>query len=217
MTTSPRPRPEPALHEIPSGSPSEVQPFPYAEAAGMHDRADPQSQPEFHLAGMELAARQAGRKEGEMQARAQFEEQLERARQEIRAALENFAGEKRRYYQRIEEETVKLSLAIARKIVHREVHLDPLVMAGIAHAALQKLDASTSITLRVSPGNVVRWREYFKQYETFDGQLNIVEDSSLTPHSCVLETSLGSSEIGVEPQLQEIEKGFADLLAQRPK
>jgi flagellar assembly protein FliH len=32
----------------------------------------------------------------------------------------------------------------------------------------------------------------------------------------VLETELGETEIGLEAQLKEIERGFFDLLAQRP-
>ena len=33
---------------------------------------------------------------------------------------------------------------------------------------------------------------------------------------CVLETSVGKVELGVSAQLEEIEKGFFDLLQQRP-
>jgi flagellar assembly protein FliH len=33
---------------------------------------------------------------------------------------------------------------------------------------------------------------------------------------CVLETALGTTELTLEAQLAEIERGFFDLLAQRP-
>ena len=33
---------------------------------------------------------------------------------------------------------------------------------------------------------------------------------------CVLETRVGTVELGVKAQLEEIEKGFFDLLQQRP-
>ncbi len=33
---------------------------------------------------------------------------------------------------------------------------------------------------------------------------------------CMLETEFGSTEIGLETHLKEIEQGFFDLLAQRP-
>ena len=34
--------------------------------------------------------------------------------------------------------------------------------------------------------------------------------------NCILETELGSTELGLESQLKEIETGLFDLLAQRP-
>jgi flagellar assembly protein FliH len=44
-----------------------------------------------------------------------------------------------------------------------------------------------------------------------------VEDSALEPERCVLETSMGTAQLGVEVQLKEIEQGFMDLLAARPR
>jgi hypothetical protein len=43
------------------------------------------------------------------------------------------------------------------------------------------------------------------------------EDSALRPGECRLETSLGSTEVGLESQLKEIETGLLDLLAERPE
>ena len=42
-------------------------------------------------------------------------------------------------------------------------------------------------------------------------------DPTLGPGHCILETELGSTDLTLETQLKEIEQGFFDLLAQRPK
>ena len=42
-------------------------------------------------------------------------------------------------------------------------------------------------------------------------------DATLGPGHCILETELGSTDLTLESQLKEIEQGFFDLLAQRPK
>lgn len=42
------------------------------------------------------------------------------------------------------------------------------------------------------------------------------EDSALPPGECRIETSLGTTEVGIESQLKEIESGLLDLLAERP-
>ena len=48
--------------------------------------------------------------------------------------------ERQNYYRRIEGEVVELALAIARKILHREVQIDPHALAGIVRVTLEKLD-----------------------------------------------------------------------------
>jgi flagellar assembly protein FliH len=42
-------------------------------------------------------------------------------------------------------------------------------------------------------------------------------DATLGPGRCMLETELGSTDLTLETQLKEIEQGFFDLLAQRPR
>jgi hypothetical protein len=42
------------------------------------------------------------------------------------------------------------------------------------------------------------------------------EDAQLAAGECRMETSLGTTEAGIEAQLKEIETGLLDLLAERP-
>ena len=46
---------------------------------------------------------------------------------------------------------MQLALSIARKILHREAQLDPLLLAGIVRVALEKIDGATEVVLRVHP------------------------------------------------------------------
>jgi flagellar assembly protein FliH len=46
--------------------------------------------------------------------------------------------------------------------------------------------------------------------------LKLVGDERLGVGECVLETNVGRVELGVSAQLEEIERGFFDLLQQRP-
>ena len=45
----------------------------------------------------------------------------------------------------------------------------------------------------------------------------VAEDATLQPDHCRLQTTMGTTEMGVEVQLQEIERGLLDLMAQRPQ
>ncbi len=46
--------------------------------------------------------------------------------------------------------------------------------------------------------------------------LQVVGDGEMARGECVIETSVGTVELGVGAQLMEIEQGFFDLLQKRP-
>ena len=85
---------------------------------------------------LELQAQvEAARREARAEAREEWEEELaervalERAR--VLRACEEFGRERGRYFAGVEAEVVKLALAIAARVLHREAKLDPLLLAGV--------------------------------------------------------------------------------------
>ncbi|MGA3089061.1 MAG: FliH/SctL family protein [Terriglobales bacterium] len=157
-----------------------------------------------------------GRQTGQGQLRAELETALAKNREQVGRALQEFVRERRDYYRRIEGEVVALALAIARKILHREVQIDPHALAGIVRVTLEKLDTGTTVNLQVHPREATEWRHYFA-CQAGDGPApEVHEDPGMAPGECRIETSLGSTEVGLEAQLREIETGLLDLLAERP-
>ena len=109
---------------------------------------------------------------------------------------------------------MKLALAIAARVLHREAKLDPLLLAGVVRVALEKVQEDSATVLRVPASELEKWKEIFAAGARIAVQL--VGDERLAAGECVLETSVGKVELGVRAQLEEIEKGFFDLLQQRP-
>ena len=171
---------------------------------------------EAEVKAREAQATERGIQEGETRARGEFEKQLGVLYENVAQALREFAREREAYYQRVEEEVVRLALAIARKILHREAQLDPLLLAGIVRVALEKVSAGTAVRLRVHPDQVYAWHEFFSNQSEQGPVPELLGDASLGFGRCVLETALGSTDLTLESQLGEIEQGFFDLLAQRP-
>ena len=164
----------------------------------------------------QAAAFEQGRQAGQQQAHSEFEAALLKNREQVVQALREFGLERQNYYQRVEAEIVQLALAIARKILHRENQIDPNALAGIVRVTLEKLDSGTKVSLHVHPQEAARWRHYFAcQVENVPAP-DVFEDATLLPGDCRVETSVGSTEIGLESQLKEIETGLLDLLAERP-
>jgi flagellar assembly protein FliH len=202
------------------GRPS-AQPFLYAEALALPDApAAPSAgatDREEERARHEAAAREAGRQEGEAQARSAAERELHSVRENMSAALADFAQSRKAYYERVEAEVVRLALNIARKILHREAQIDPLLLAGLVRVALEQLEMGTRVVVHACPAQVSEFRGFFaRQMDSAQAPV-VEEDATLEPGHCRLETIMGTTEMGLEVQLQEIERGLLDLMAQRPQ
>jgi flagellar assembly protein FliH len=171
------------------------------------------SQAEQMSADMEVA-----RNEARAEARLEWEQELENRvageRRAVSKACEEFARERARYFAGVEAEVVKLALAIAARVLHREVKLDPLLLTGVVRVALEKVAEDSATVLRVPEDAVETWREFFAASP--ESSLQIVGDERLAAGECVLETTVGRVELGVSAQLDEIERGFFDLMQQRP-
>ena len=168
---------------------------------------------EHELSKLMSEARAEGAREGERQARALFEADLAQQRGRMMEALSAFEQERSQYYSKVEVELVHFALAIAARILHREALVDRMVVAGLVKMTLEKLQQGTKVIVRVRPEEAEGWRNYFHGND----HLEIVEDSALEPRDCKLETELGTTDLGLDAQLKEIEQGFFDLLAQRPQ
>jgi flagellar assembly protein FliH len=198
-----------------------IQPFSYAELSVTGDgevskAAAFDGKVSSEMEKREAAARTLGRQEGEEFARAGFEQELARERSAMANALQSFAQEREQYFQRIEAEVVQLSLSIARKILHRESQVDPSLLSGMVRVLLEKLEAGSQVVVRVHAGRSAAMREWLAQQLEASVLPEVIDDPNIAPDRCVVQTALGTTELGTDVQLKEIERGLLDLLAQRP-
>jgi flagellar assembly protein FliH len=159
-----------------------------------------------------------GRSEAVAEARllweAEFEERIGQERSRLQKIDEEFRRERTRYFAGVEGEVVRLALAIAARVLHREVKLDPLLLTGVVRVALEKIAKDSAVVLRVSVGEVEMWQGVFAAHQ--ESAMKLVGDKRLEAGECVLETNVGRVELGMSAQLEEIERGFFDLMQQRP-
>jgi flagellar assembly protein FliH len=157
-----------------------------------------------------------GLRDGEARARVAFDAQAAVLQAGVGEVVVGFQKERDEYFGRIETEVVQLALAIARKILHRESQIDPLLLTGLVHVALEKMDAGTHVRLKANPTDMQFWSEYFTQ-RGGEGNPELIGDAALKAGECALEAEVGTTQISLETQLKEIEQGFFDLLEQRPR
>jgi flagellar assembly protein FliH len=145
---------------------------------------------------------------------AELEERIAKERSRLQKVEEEFLQERTRYFAGVEGEVVRLALAIAARVLHREAKLDPLLLTGVVRVALEKVAKDSTVVLRVPAGEVEMWLGVFAANP--ESALKLVGDERLVVGECVLETNVGRVELGVSAQLEEIERGFFDLMQQRP-
>lgn len=160
-------------------------------------------------------ARAAAVAETEERLRKEYEVRSAAEASKIQKALELFRDERKNYFSSVESEVIQLALAIASKILHREAQVDQMLVAALVRVAVEKMQDVSSVTVRVAPDKVEKWREYLSNLQN-GSAITVVDDVKLGPDDCVLETSLGSANFSIDAQLKEVEQGFCDLLAQRP-
>jgi flagellar assembly protein FliH len=165
----------------------------------------------------EKDAHDRGVKEGEARAAAAAQFEIAAAKSAISTAIEKFRTEREAYFKRVEPEVVQLALAIARKILHREAQMDPLLLEGMVHVALEKIGAGTRVRLWAHPVDIQLWNEHFSKLGLPQILPELVGDPALKRGECAIETEIGSTQVSLETQLKEIEQGFFDLLEQRPQ
>jgi flagellar assembly protein FliH len=88
-------------------------------------------------------------------------------------------------------------------------------VATLVRIAIEKMREGSSVTVRVSPARIESWRRYFANIPNME-HVEVAESAHLNDFDCLLETELGSTNLGLDTQLKEVEKGFFDLLALRP-
>jgi flagellar assembly protein FliH len=162
-------------------------------------------------------ARAEAREAGRRSERGEQAEQIVQMSQALRAGLAEFAAGRDRYLAQVEREVVKLALAIAARILHREAEMDPLLLAGAVKVALGQLSDATEVRLKVPAAEEPMWSDLLRATPDLPVSPKIVADGALAAGECLLETQLGSVDLGVRSQLAEIERGFFDLLEQREK
>ncbi len=135
-------------------------------------------------AGLEAAATRA---DGMLRRLAQTVEELAALRSEI--------------IRRTERQAVQLVLAIAERVVQRELTIDRGLLLGMARAALDRLGEYGSATIRLHP-------EDFNAINAGglaqDSPVKVVADAVVTRGGCLVQSDFGFMDVSPESQFREL-------------
>ena len=151
---------------------------------------------------------------GESAAAQRMQQKVDPVLNGLNAIIAELASTRKRVRAEAEDDAVKLAIAIAHRILYRELATDPEAILGLVKAAFGKLNAREIHRLRVAPSDAAAIREHRAKLQ-FPPALEIAADAALTPGSAVFETTRGELDASIDTQLAEIDRGLTDVLKRR--
>jgi flagellar assembly protein FliH len=130
--------------------------------------------------------------------------------EKLTSAIADISGLRARVRAEAERDLVTLSLAIARRILRREISIDPDAVQGLVRAALEKLQSRDITRVRVFPGHEEAVRRCLSAAHA--GAVELLADPAMQAGDILVETSRGNLDASIDTQLKEIERGFTDRL-----
>lgn len=112
-------------------------------------------------------------------------------------------------------EVLDLALAVAKRIVQREIERDQEALIGMLAGALQRVRGAGEVTVRVSPNGVAVLAQ---AEETLDrtalgiDSVTAVADPSLGPGDLIVETNNGTVDARVDEQLALLRQSLGEVL-----
>ncbi len=147
---------------------------------------------------MKATAHDTGFKEGADQAAAQYTQVIAEHSKRMERKEQEVAGQIR-----------QLSLAIAKKIIAKEIETNPQVIVDMAKKHLQSIRQRREVYLRVSPSDLENLKKNKRELVDQLGRAKEIEiraDEELSPGSMFIETEAGTIDARLETQLGVIER-----------
>lgn len=169
---------------------------------------DPEEVYQLRLREQCEVARRQGEATGRKSAQLEFDEKMNA----LSRAIENAASHKARLHEQAERDVVSLALAIARRILHRQIQVDEEAILGLVKAAFDNANLREITQVRIHPQFVPVVQNHLKSIGA-PVSIQLIGDGSLELGGVILETGRGCLDASVDQQLDEISRGFADALS----
>jgi len=191
-------------------------PMPAAAAAPAGTAATPVAAPvnddslmaehRERLAALEREAFTKGYAQGERAGLEAGGKRAEAMLRRVAQTIEELGGLRQTLIHETEREMVQLALTLARRVVHREVTLDPELAAALAHVALERLGTNTPATIRLNPED---YTIVAQDSSRWGGQtVTVVPDPAISRGGCLVESAFGSVDATIERQFDELSRAL---------
>jgi flagellar assembly protein FliH len=195
--------------EMPAATlvPEPAAPPPPPPSAPVPEPADLAQQHSTRLAELERDAFAKGFAQGERAGAEAAAERGEAMLRRLTQTIEELTMLRSQMIHATERQMVQLALAVARRIVHREVSLDQDLLIAMARVALERLGESARVTVRLHPEEFEATAAA-RAAEWTGTSVDVVADARVGRGGCRVESEFGMIDAGVDAQIQELARAL---------
>lgn len=183
-----------------------------ADAARIREQTFAEAERVGYAEGVRAADEKITRKANEI-ANEKIAEQLSTALPALLKAATSLQAERDRWLIRWEKAAIQLSVAIAEKLIHRQLYSRPEVASDMIEEALQLAAGQPQLVVHLHPEDLAAWGDKASQIVqsfTSCADATLVPDPTTTRGGCRIETRHGEVDARVETMLQRIAEELID-------
>jgi flagellar assembly protein FliH len=162
------------------------------------------STPSFDRAAIEREAFAQGFAQGERSGAEAAAARSEAVLQRLKQTIEELQTLRAEMIHKTERQVVQLAIAMAKRIVHREISLDPELLSAMARVALDRLGDAASATIRLHPDDYAATAGMNRDARTESSVVRVVADPVVRRGGCLVQSEFGLIDVSADAQIQEL-------------
>jgi hypothetical protein len=135
----------------------------------------------------------------------------------IRDAVRRAEAEREKQFAEVEQRLVDLAILVARRVIAREVSLDPGIVLGLVREGVQALGEQDRLVVRVGTFFAEMRGELQEQLASAKMRCEVIVDATLGQSGCVVETDLGSVDESIDARLATLVDGLSFDGTRKPR
>lgn len=166
---------------------------------------------EHRASEIEASAKQAGFEQGQHDGRAAAQAEMDEMVETMRGLIDMARVERHKIIEGAEPEIVRLSVAIAERILHAHVALDPATVLEMTRSAIARIVNRETVTVRINPADIAIMREHRDHLMAMNDidNMRLIEDQRVDRGGVLIETEAGTIDAKVSTQLREVRRLMA--------
>jgi flagellar assembly protein FliH len=156
-----------------------------------------------HINALEQKAFDEGYAKGQEAAAADTARQVEATTRQLATTIQEIDALRMGVMRRAERELIHLALAMAQRIVRREVNIDPDLLLVIARVAIDRLGDRAAAIVHLNPAD---YAVLSKSPVDAAGTLELVSDADVPRGGCRIQSAFGEVDSGIEAQIREVSR-----------